>query len=166
MILKPGKSAELTESYRRISLLPVLSKLFEKLFVSRIFIIIESCGLIADHQFGFQSKYATTEQIHRILKRIKNRWNIWKQANIVLIFLDVSQAFDKVWHRGLLYQIKNRLSNDLYVIIKAYLLHLNYYILAYKTFRVKYGEVLTQLKEINSGMPQGSILGALSAIYC
>jgi len=78
MILKPSKSAELTESYRRISLLPALSKLFEKLLLSRIFIIIESCGLIVDHQFSFRSKYATIEQIHRILKRMKNGWNIWK----------------------------------------------------------------------------------------
>jgi len=42
MIQKPGKPAELAESYRPISLLSVLSKLFEKLLLSRINIIMEN----------------------------------------------------------------------------------------------------------------------------
>jgi len=67
------------------------------------------------------------------------------------VFLDVSQASDKVWYRGLLYKIKNRFLTDLYIIIRSYLLH--------KTFRVKCGEMITQLKGINSGDSQGSILG-------
>jgi hypothetical protein len=61
----------------------------------------------------------------------------------------MSQAFDKVWHQGLLHKIKNSFSTDLYAIIRSYLLH--------RTFRVKYGEVVIQLKEINSGMPQSSV---------
>jgi len=69
MIQKPGKPAELAESYRPVSLLPVLSKLFEKLLLSSI---MEKHGLILDHQFGFRSKHAITEQIHRIVKRINN----------------------------------------------------------------------------------------------
>jgi len=62
------------------------------------------------------------------------------------VFLDVSQIFGNVWHRGLLYKIKNRFPTDLCVIIRFYLLH--------RTSRVKYGEMITQLKEINSDMPQ------------
>jgi len=52
------------------------------------------------------------------------------------IFLDVSQAFEKIWHRGLLYKIKNRFPINLYVIIKSYLLH--------RTFTVKYGGMIIQ----------------------
>jgi hypothetical protein len=51
---KPGKSTELAKSYRSISLLPILSKVFEKLLLPRISIIMESQGLIPDHQFGFR----------------------------------------------------------------------------------------------------------------
>jgi len=65
-------------------------------------------------------------------------------------FLDVSQAFDKVWHAGLLHKIKSCFPANLYAIIKLYLLQ--------RTFRVKFGEVM-QLKDINSGVPQGSVLG-------
>jgi len=50
-------------------------------------------------------------------------------------FLDVSQAFDKVWHAGLLHKIKNCFQPDLYAIIKSYLLQ--------TIFRVKFGEVVT-----------------------
>jgi len=50
-------------------------------------------------------------------------------------------------------QSKVSFSTDFYVIIKCYLLH--------RTFRVKYGEVVTQLKEINSGVPQDSVLGPM-----
>jgi len=51
------------------------------------------------------------------------------------VFLDVSQAFDKVWHRELLYKIKNKFPINLYAIIRSYLL--------YRTFKVKYGEMVT-----------------------
>jgi len=133
MIQKPGKPAELAESYRAISLLPVLSKLFEKLLLSSINIIMENHELIPDHQFGFRSKYTTTKQIHRIVKRINNDMEAGRYCSAV--FLDVSQAFDKVWHRGLFYKIKKRFLTDLYIIIRSYLLH--------RTFRVKYEEEIT-----------------------
>jgi len=68
-------------------------------------------------------------------------------------FLDVSQTFDKVWHAGLLHKIKSCFPPDLYAIIKSYLLQ--------RTFRFKFGEMLTQLKDINSEIPQGSMLGLM-----
>jgi len=77
----------------------------------------------------------------------------------IAVFLDVLQAFDKVWHQGLLYKIKNSFPTDLYAIIRFYLLH--------RTFRVKYGEVIILLKEINSRVSQSArayLLNTLSAI--
>jgi len=50
-ILKPGKPAEDVKSYRPISLLPILSKVFEKLFITRIQPILQSTKIIPDHQF-------------------------------------------------------------------------------------------------------------------
>jgi len=95
MTQKPGNPAEFTELYRPISLVPVLSKLFEKLLFSRINVIMENHGLISDHQFGFRSKHATTEQIYRIIKRINN--DIKADRYYSAVFLDVSQAFNKIW---------------------------------------------------------------------
>jgi len=65
-------------------------------------------------------------------------------------FLDVSQAFDKVWRAGLFYKIKGYFPSDLYAIIKLYLLQ--------AIFNIKYIKAVTQLKDINSGVPQGSVL--------
>jgi len=62
-----------------------------------------------------------------------------------------SQAFDKIWHAALLHKIKSCFPPDLYAIIKSYLLQI--------MFWVKYAEVVTQLKDINSGVPQDSMLG-------
>jgi len=121
-MIQPGKPTELAKSYRSAYFLfYFLSKLFKKLLLSRINIIIENYRLIPDHQFSFRSKHATTEQIYRIVKRINNDMEADKYCSAV--FLDVSQAFDKVWHRGLLYKIKKRFSTDLYSVIRCYLLH-------------------------------------------
>jgi len=91
IIQKPGKPVKLTESYRPINLLSVLSKLF-KLLLSRINIIMEDDGLIRD-QFGFRNKHAITEQIQRIVKRINNDMEAGKYCSAV--FLDILQALDK-----------------------------------------------------------------------
>jgi len=104
MFQKSGKSAEFTESYIPISLL--LSKLFEKLLLSWICIVMKNHGMIPDYQFGFQSKRITTEQIHRIVKRINNEAGRYCSA----VFLDVSQAFDKVWQD---YFIKSKMDFQL-----------------------------------------------------
>jgi hypothetical protein len=95
MIQKSDKVPELAESYRLISLLPILLKLFEKLLL-RFSTIIEKHKLIRKHQFGFQLKHTTVEQIHRIVKRINNDMKADRYYKAV--FLDISQAFIKVWH--------------------------------------------------------------------
>lgn len=63
MILKPGKKPEEVQSYRPISLLPIPSKVFEKLLYKRLQPIIDREKLIPDHQFGFRQKHSTIEQI-------------------------------------------------------------------------------------------------------
>ncbi len=66
-ILKPGEPPEVVTSYRPISLLPVLSKLFEKLLVTRINPLLHAKQIIPDHQFGFRRKHVTTEQVHHVV---------------------------------------------------------------------------------------------------
>jgi len=65
MIPKPGKPPHEAASYRPISLLPLMSKLFEKLLIKRLKPIIERKSLIPNHQFGFRSKHSTIYQVHR-----------------------------------------------------------------------------------------------------
>jgi len=153
MIQKPGKLAELTELYRPINLLPVLSKLFKKLLFSRIKIIMENHGLILDHQFGFRCKHATTEQIHRIIKRINNDMKADRYCSAV--FLDVASFRQDLED----YFTKSKIDFQLIskIVIGCYLLH--------RTFMLKYGKMVTQLKDINFGMPQDIRAGVLLAIH-
>lgn len=66
MLLKPGKPPERATSYRPISLLPRMSKLFERLLLKRLKPLIEERYLIPDLQFGFKNKHSTIDQVHRV----------------------------------------------------------------------------------------------------
>lgn len=62
-ILKPGKDSYLASSYGPISLLPTLSKIFDKIILTRLKLTIEKDNIILDHQFGFRRKHSTIEQV-------------------------------------------------------------------------------------------------------
>jgi len=64
MIPKPGKPVNEVTSYRPISLLPILSKLFEKLLLKRLKPILDKKQIIPTHQFGFRNKHSTIDQVH------------------------------------------------------------------------------------------------------
>lgn len=70
LIHKPNKPKNEASSYRPISLLPVLGKLFEKILLRRIRSITQTQNIIPDNQFGFRSKHSITQQIHRIIDKI------------------------------------------------------------------------------------------------
>jgi predicted metallopeptidase len=149
-ILKPGKPADV-KTYRPISLLPILSKVFEKLFITRIHPIIQSTQFIPDHQFGVRRKHATIEQVHRITK-ISHR-TLENNQYCMAAFLDISQAFDRVWHDGLLYKLKTFLPANTYTILQSYLMN--------RHFRTKYREAYSSLWLVLAGVPQGSVLRPL-----
>lgn len=60
---------------------------------------MESNHLFPDHQFGFRDKHSTIDQVHRLTDKIEAVLEDKKVCSAIL--LDVSQAFDKVWHEGL-----------------------------------------------------------------
>lgn len=70
LILKPGKPAKEVTSYRPISLLSMLGKLFERLFLKRLKPLLAQDSMIPVHQFGFCEKHATIEQTHQIVALI------------------------------------------------------------------------------------------------
>lgn len=67
------------------------------------------------------------------------------------MFIDTEKAFDKVWHEGLLYKLKGNISDTMYRIIRSYL--------SKRTFCVKYETAKSVIRDIVSGVPQGSVLG-------
>lgn len=151
MIPKPGKPPNDVKSYRPISLLPIISKLFEIVIQKRIQIYIDRFKVIPNHQFGFRKSHATTDQIHRITDVIEKVFE--KKEVCSTVFLDVAQAFDKVWHKGLIFKLNRFLPNSYVELLSSYLTD--------RVFRVRELNDYSPLKDIKAGVPQGSILGPL-----
>jgi hypothetical protein len=107
--------------------------------------------LLPTHQFGFRPLHGTIEQAHRIVHEINDA--LENKSFCTAAFLDISQAFDKVWHTGLLYKLKQALPRPIYTLLASYLTN--------RTFQVKYHKEYAPLHDINSGVPQGSILGPI-----
>ena len=151
MLLKPGKPPDDTKSYRPISLLPTISKLYEKLLLKRLCPIIDNLGIIPDHQFGFRAKHATIEQIHRVVQVIRD--SLENKKFCPTAFLDVSQAFDKVWIEGLIHKISQYLPDHYVRILLSYLTN--------RTFRVYHNEAISPEYKTAAGVPQGSVLAPI-----
>jgi hypothetical protein len=104
MILKPGKNLSEVESYQPISLLPIKSKLFEKLMLKHLKSITEEKHLVPMHQFGFRKNHLTTDWAHRITDIIEKM--LENKGVCSAVFFDIAQAFGRVWHRGLLHKLR------------------------------------------------------------
>lgn len=147
MLLKPGKPAEEVTSYRPISLLPTISKLYEKLLLKRL----KPLTHIPHHQFGFRSQHSTIDQVHRVTSVIEKAFEEKKYCTAV--FLDVAQAFDRVWHQGLIYKLSTRLPVNWCCLLKSYLSN--------RKFRVSHEDAKSMFYPICAGVPQGSVLGPI-----
>jgi len=105
IITKPGKDPTIPSSYRPISLLSCLFKLLEKCLLTPIIPFLAAHNVIPAHKFGFRQNYGTIEQVNRITSEICTAFEHREYCRA--IFLDVSQAFDRVWLDGLMHKIKH-----------------------------------------------------------
>ena len=151
MILKPGKAPDSVASYRPISLIPILGKVLESLFQNRLMLFVESENLIPNHQFGFRKKHGTIEQVHRLVDTIHQTFE--NGLYCTAAFLDVSQAFDKVWHDGLLFKLRNMLPINYFLFLQSYIRNRSYY--------VRENNDLSPVYVTKAGVPQGSVLGPI-----
>ena len=102
-VLKPGKDPALPSSYRHISLLYTIGKLFGKILLSRILYEVSERGLLRDVQFVFRPRYSTSLQLARLVERVT--MNFGEKRLTRAVFLVVAKAFDTVWVDGLLYKL-------------------------------------------------------------
>ena len=103
MLLKPDKPITLTTSYRPISLISSIMKLFERVIEQRLRSHLEDIGFINKHQSGFRRAKSTDDHLFRLSQSITESFN--RGEHVVAAFLDVEKAFDNVWHNGLRYKI-------------------------------------------------------------
>jgi hypothetical protein len=102
-VLKHGKDPALLSSYRPISLIDRIGKLFEKILLSRILYKVSGRGLLRNGQFGFGPKHSTALQLVRLVERVSKNFD--EKSLTAAVFLDVDEAFDTVWFDGLLYKL-------------------------------------------------------------
>jgi hypothetical protein len=106
---------------------------------------------IPHHQFGFRQAHSTVQQCHRITDIINKALEDHQYCTAA--FLDVSQAFDKAWHPGLLLKIKKTLPPGYFYLLKSYLQD--------RYFITKFNNKTSSRYPIHSGVPQGSIFSPL-----
>lgn len=147
-ILKPGKTNTLPISYRPISLLPSLGKLFESVIYS--YLLKESKHLLINEQFGFREQHSTVQQLVRVTEHITHQINLKESTGMFL--LDIEKAFDTVWHAGLLHKLYTYGVNlALIKLISSYLCD--------RQFTVNINSISSEPRRIPAGVPQGSVLG-------
>ena len=104
-IPKPGKDPNLAASYRPISLLSVCYKLSERLILRRISLTVEA--LLNPDQAGFRSNHSTCDQVAALSTYIENGFQ--RNMKTGAVFLDLTTAYDTVWHNGLLARLSRSL---------------------------------------------------------
>ena len=113
---------QLVENYRPISLLPIFGKIFEKIIFNRLYNFLLQKELLNPNQSGFGPSDSCVNQLIAITLEIFKAFDCNPSLEVRSVFLDISKAFDKVWHEGLLYQLKSMgISGELYNLLENYL---------------------------------------------
>jgi hypothetical protein len=104
MLLKPNKPANQISSYRPISLTRSIAKCLEKIKNNRLTKYLHRKHKISVYQSGFRDGHCTKDHILRLSQSIKNGFNRNQYTGSVMF--DMEKAFDRVWHDGLIFKIK------------------------------------------------------------
>jgi hypothetical protein len=142
----------LLNNYRPISLLPAISKVFEKVVHKQLQSYFSENNLFYHHQYGFREGFSTELALNEFVDRINQ---ILDNNKIPFaLYIDLSKAFDTLDHSILIHKLRH------YGITNT---ELNWFS-SYLTDRSQYVEVngiASDMKKIQTGVPQGSILGPL-----
>ena len=93
------------KNYHLVSLLSVVSKVRKELVNNKIVDHLEKCGLFSDFQYGFKSSRSTADLLTVVSDRIARAFN--RSGATRTVALDISKAFDRVWHDGFLHKLKS-----------------------------------------------------------
>ena len=120
-ILKKGDK-QLIKNYRPISLLPICRKIFEKIIFNNLYAYLHTNNLISKNQSGFRPGDSTTNKQLYLLDEIHQAFDSTESLEVKAVFLDISKAFDKVWHEGLIFKLEqNGVSGNMLKLFQNYL---------------------------------------------
>ena len=136
------------KNYRPTFLLPILGKFFEKLLFDAVYKHLCLNGLISPHQSEFRPSDSTINRLLLITQIIFEASDETPSKETRAIFLDLSKAFDMVWHEGLIYKLEfNGLHGNVLRIVKSFL--------ADRKQRVVLNGQCSKWDSISTGVPQG-----------
>ena len=142
-------------NYRPISLLPTLSKIFERVMYKQLYQYFNENKLLCEQQYGFRSQHSTELAAVKLVDYIIKEMDCNKKVKTpVALFLDLSKAFDTLTFDILLAKLKHYgVHGKSLALIKNYLTNRSQY--------VQFENQESCIMEIKTGIPQGSILGPL-----
>lgn len=159
-LYKKGNKA-LIDNYRPVTLIPILSKLFEKVLHSKLYSFFLKYNVIAADQYGFQRDKSTTLATFNLVNEILHKIN----ANnyVTALFFDMSKAFDFVSHSLLMEKIEQYgVRGPAYDWTKSYLENRSQTVEISGINMKRTMKTYKSKAKINKyGVPQGSVLGPL-----
>ena len=140
------------KNYRPIFLLPICSKIFERLIYNELFTFLTDNILISPNQSGFRPINSCVNQLIAIAHEMYKSFH--DGLEVRWIFLDISKAFDKVLHEGLLIKLSiNGISGNLLKFLRGFL--------CCRKQQVVLNGQNSSWENVNAEVPRGSILGQL-----
>ena len=155
---KQKNCEQLVNNYCPVSLLPICWKIFEKLIFDSIFNFMIQNNVLNSCQSGFKQNNSCINQHISITHNVYHTFNVNPSLEVRGVFLDLSKAFDKVWHRGLLYKLKN---NGL----KGNYLQMIELFFQYRRQKFVLNVHFSIFLSIIAGVSQGSVLGPLFFLF-
>lgn len=148
-IFKKGNNTQF-DNYRPISLLSSVSKIFEKVMVSRLMDYLNKHLLLSPYQYGFRPGFSTERAIHDLSQKIYHALD--NKLYQITLFCDLSKAFDTISHTILLHKLNiYGIRGPAYLWFQSYLSHRKQYVVI--------NNHSSSFRDIHYGIPQGSILG-------
>lgn len=142
----------LIENYRPISLLPIFSKIIERIVYKRLYNYLSENDLLIKEQFGFRPSFSTEAALLHTLEQIIS--SIERKEIPLAIYIDLSKAFDSLDHNILLRKLEHYgirgVPHDWFI---DYLSGRQQY--------TSFNGTRSDIMPVSCGVPQGSILGPL-----